>query len=320
MRVDESGLVQSVRARLLATATAAASDPNTVLARYGIERFLYRLSLSPHADRFVLKGAMLLSAWLGENARPTRDIDLLGLGRFTLEELAEIGREVCTIECEADGMSYAPETVKVAEIRTSGQYRGARLTLSGALGRARVKVQVDVGIGDATTPGPAYLDYPSLLGFPHPRLRAYQPETVVAEKVHAMTVLASANTRLKDVHDVAMLCRHVDFDGTTLAAAVAATFSRRNTEISGTLPTALTAEFAANPARQTQWKAFLKRSRLDSGGLTLAAAAEEAARFIEPVLAAATAGEPFTLRWKAPGPWRRGGGSRTSVGRTRGRT
>ena len=137
-------------------------------------------------------------------ARPTRDIDLLGLGTFTLDELSDIAREVCVRACEPDGMTFLPETVKVAEIRTSGQYRGARLTLSGALGRARMKVQVDVGIGDATTPGPAFLDYPSLLGFPRPRLRAYRPETVVAEKVHAMTVLASTNTRLKDVHDVAV--------------------------------------------------------------------------------------------------------------------
>ncbi len=320
MRVDESGLVQSVRARLLATATAAASDPNTVLARYGIERFLYRLSISPYADRFVLKGAMLLSAWLGQGARPTRDIDLLGLGPFTLDAIADMAREVCGLSCEPDGMTFLPETVKVAEIRTSGQYRGARLSLSGVLGRARVRVQVDVGIGDATIPGPAFLDYPSLLGFPNPRLRAYQPETVVAEKVHAMTVLASANTRLKDVHDVAALCHQVDFDGATLVSAIEATFARRNTEIPGTLPAALTTEFTANPARETQWKAFLKRSRLDSGGLTLTAAAEEAARFLEPVLAAAAAGEPFTLRWKAPGPWRRGGGSRTPAGRTRGRT
>lgn len=308
MRVDESGLVQSVRARLLATASAAASDPNTVLARYGIERFLYRLSISAYADRFVLKGAMLLSAWLGQGARPTRDIDLLGLGTFTQDAIADIARQVCGLPCEPDGMTFLPETVKVAEIRTSGQYRGARLTLSGALGRARVKVQVDVGIGDATTPGPDFLDYPSLLGFPHPRLRAYQPETVVAEKVHAMTVLASANTRLKDVHDVAALSSQVDFDGATLVSAIEATFARRKTALPEGLPAALTAEFAADPARQTQWRAFLKRSRLEDTGTTLENAAEEAAHFLEPVLAAARERTPFSLTWNAPGPWRKGKG------------
>ena len=308
MRIDESGLVQSVRARLLAAATAAASDPNTVLARYGIERFLYRLSISPYADRFVLKGAMLLSAWLGQEARPTRDIDLLGLGTFTLDAIADMAREVCALPCEPDGMTFLQETVKVAEIRTSGQYRGARLTLSGALGRARVKVQVDIGIGDATTPGPVLLDYPSLLGFPHPRLRAYQPETVVAEKAHAMTVLASANTRLKDVHDVAALCHQVDFDGATLVSANEATFARRKTALPEGLPAALTADFAADPARQTQWRAFLKRSRLDEAGTTLESAAAEATHFLGPVLAAARERAAFTLTWKAPGPWRKGRG------------
>lgn len=303
MKVDESGLVQSVRTRLLATATATASDPNAVLARYGIERFLYRLSVSPYADRFVLKGAMLLSAWLGQGARPTRDIDLLGLGTFTLDALADIAREVCVRACEPDGMAFLPETVKVAGIRTSGQYRGARLTLSGTLGRARVKVQVDVGIGDATTPGPVLLDYPSLLGLPRPRLHAYRPETVVAEKAHAMTVLASTNTRLKDVHDVAALCRQVDFDGPTLASAIEATFARRKTALPEGLPAALTTDFGAVPSRHAQWKAFLKRSRLEGSAATFENTAGEAARFLEPVLAAVRHRSPFTFFWKAPGPW-----------------
>jgi len=305
MKVDESGVVQSLRARLLAVATATGADPNAVLARYGIERFLYRLSVSPHADRFVLKGAMLLTAWLGQGARPTRDIDLLGLGTFTLDALSGIAREVCALPCEPDGMAFFPETVNAVEIRTSGRYRGARLTLSGALGRARVKVQIDIGIGDVTTPGPAVLDYPSLLALPHPRLRAYRPETVVAEKVHAMTVLASANTRLKDVHDVAALSRLLDFDGSVLASAIEATFASRGTPVPAGLPAALRSDFVANAARQAQWRVFLERSRLVGGGPTLERTTEEAARFLEPVLAAAGEGEPFTLRWKAPGPWRR---------------
>ena len=246
---------------------------------------------------------MLLSAWLGQGARPTRDIDLLGLGTFTLDELADIAREVCVQACEPDGMTFLPETVKVAGIRTTGQHRGARITLSGALGRARVKVQVDVGIGDATTPGPAFLDYPSLLGFPRPRLRAYRPETVVAEKVHAMTVLASANTRLKDVHDVAALCRQVDFDGATLASAIEATFARRKTALPQSLPAALTHDFAADSARQAQWRAFLKRSRLDDSTATLENTAMEAARFLEPVLSAVRRRSPFAFFWKARGPW-----------------
>ncbi len=220
MKVDESGLVQSVRTRLLATAMAVASDPNTVIARYGIERFLYRLSISPYADRFVLKGAMLLSAWLGQGARSTRDIDLLGIGMFTLD-----------------------------------------------------------AIGD-----------------------------MVAEKVHAMAVLGLTNTRLKDVHDVAALSRQVDFDGATLASAIEATFVRRKTAIPEGLPAALTPSFAADPARQAQWRVFLTRSRLENDSATLESAAGEAARFLRPVLVAVRARRSFALAWKSPGPWRKGGG------------
>ena len=308
MKVDESGLVQSVRARLLGVARATRSEPNIVLARYGIERFLYRLSVSPHADRFVLKGAMLLTVWLREDARPTRDIDLLGLGPFTLEELAEIARDACVIECAADGMTYARETVKVSEIRTSGKYRGARITLAGGLGRARVKVQVDVGVGDSTAPGPTLLELPSLLDLPRPQLHAYRPETVVAEKVHAMVVLAEMNTRLKDVHDVAALSRHVDFNGATLASAIEATFAGRGTALPEGLPAALTDEFVEDSARKAQWRAFLKRSRLDSSSVTLESAAGDSALFLAPVLDALRGKVPFNLTWKAPGPWRPGCG------------
>lgn len=311
MKVDESGLVQSIRARLLAAAAASASDPNAVLARFGTERFLYRLSVSPFADRFVLKGAMLLAAWLGQGARPTRDIDLLGLGTFTLDALADVARAVCVQVCPPDGMTFQPESVKVAGIRTAGRYRGARLSLCGSLGRARVNVQVDVGIGDATTPPPALLDYPSLLGLPRPRLRAYRPESVVAEKVHAMTVLASTNTRLKDIHDVAALSRQLDFDGATLVSAIQATFATRGTAVPEGLPAALTAEFAKVPARQAQWRAFLKRSRLEGGSTTLERTATEAALFLEPVLSAARLGSPFPSSWKAPGPWAKSRGRAT---------
>ena len=45
----------SVRARLLNIAKATGVDFNQVLVRFALERLLYRLSRSAHADRFVLK-------------------------------------------------------------------------------------------------------------------------------------------------------------------------------------------------------------------------------------------------------------------------
>ena len=131
------------------------------MARYGLERFLHRLGRSTHADRFVLKGGMLLRVWLGETSRPTRDADFLGYGDLSAE-LQRIFREVCAVEVEPDGASYAADSVHVAPIRVEDAYGGQRVTLRGLLGKAQLTVQADVGIGDAVTPEPEWIDYPSL--------------------------------------------------------------------------------------------------------------------------------------------------------------
>lgn len=185
------GLARSVQVRLVRHAKAIDVDPNIVLARYATERLLYRLSRSPHAERFVLKGALLLLVWLGETIRPTRDADLLGFGELDVNALTRIFHEICTVQVEPDGLAFDAASTRVAAIRPEDAYGGQRVTLLACLGPARIRVQVDVGIGDALTPEPEWLEYPSLLDLPRPRLRAYRPETAIAEKVHAMVVLGS---------------------------------------------------------------------------------------------------------------------------------
>jgi hypothetical protein len=238
------------------------ADPNVVLARYGVERFLYRLAHSAHGEHFVLKGAMLLRVWLGETARPTRDADLLGYGDLSTAQIQRIFREVCNVVVEPDGMSYNPASVNVAPIRVEDAYGGRRVRLRGLLGKARLTVQVDVGMGDAVTPEPKWLDYPALLDFPRPRLRAYQPETSIAEKLHAMTVLGMTNSRMRDFFDVHELARQREFHGAVLAASIRDTFQRRQTPLPIKIPSALTPAFGQDPAKQAQWRAFLRKSRL----------------------------------------------------------
>ena len=147
-----------MQTRLLNHARAVGADPNTVFARYGLERFLHRLGRSTHAERFVLKGGMLLRVWLGETSRPTRDADLLGYGELSAAELQGIFRDVCVVAVEPDGVTYAPESVRVAPIRVEDPYGGQRVTLRGLLGKARLTVQVDVGVGDAVTPAPEWIE------------------------------------------------------------------------------------------------------------------------------------------------------------------
>ena len=267
MTGKRDGLARSVQVRLARHANQIGVDPNLVLTRYGVERFLYRLSRSPHAEQFVLKGALLLLVWLGETLRPTRDADLLGFGEISDDALVQIFREVCRVEVEPDAVTFIAESVAVAPIREEDAYGGRRVTLQASLGAARLKIQVDVGIGDAVTPDPQWLEYPSLLDLPRPRLRAYPRETVVAEKLHAMVLLGARNSRMKDYFDVYALLREDALDPEQLMQAIAATFARRRTAVPESIPAGLNEGFATAATNQTQWRAFLDKNRLSAPAL-----------------------------------------------------
>lgn len=261
-------LAASVRARLLNIAKAEQTDFNSVLVRYALERFLYRLGQSAHADHFVLKGAMLFNLWYAMPHRPTRDVDLLGFGSSDLGAIAQAFREIVTVTAE-DGIVFDAASVRVEEIRKNAGYAGARVIVSAELARARCKTQIDVGFGDAVTPGPVDAVYPVLLAdFAAPRLRTYPVYTVVAEKLHAMLLLGMTNSRLKDYLDLSVLLEREVLDPATLAAAIAATFTRRGTALPTALPIGLSDEFANDQSRQALWAAFLKKNALPAVPLT----------------------------------------------------
>lgn len=277
----------SIRARLLAKAKVGGQDFNLVLTRYALERLLYRLGASGYAERFLLKGALLFDLWFDIPHRPTRDADLLGFGPAELPVLEALFRELCAAVVEPeDGIRFQAETVRAEEIRKEANYGGIRVTLVGLLAGARCPVQVDVGFGDAVTPGPEPVEYPTILpGLPAPRLRAYPRETVVAEKLEALVTLGIANSRMKDYFDLWVLASHADFDGDTLARAIRATFERRATQIPKGVPFGLTDAFAEDSQKQTQWRAFLARNALDP--VPLVEVLDLLRRFLMPALQAA---------------------------------
>ncbi|MBM3317569.1 MAG: nucleotidyl transferase AbiEii/AbiGii toxin family protein [Candidatus Eisenbacteria bacterium] len=299
-----TGFQHSVQVRLVRHAKELGIDPNVTLVRYASERLLYRLSRSPHAGRFVLKGALLLLVWLGETIRPTRDVDLLGFGALDVDSLRTLFAEICAQPVEPDGIEFDTASLRVGPIRIEDAYGGQRVELTARLGKARLRVQVDVGIGDAVVPEPRWIEYPSLLDLPRPRLRAYRPETAVAEKLHAMVALGAANSRMRDFFDVNGLSSGQPFDGGLLAEAIAATFARRRTEVPRELPIALTREFAAIPGKAAQWAGFTRRL---VGGTTppeLEVAIDAIARFAGPPLLAVGRSERFDGSWAPGGPWR----------------
>lgn len=257
----------SIRARLLAAAKERGQDFNLVLDRYAVERFLYRLSISDDRGRFWLKGALLFNLWFDEPLRPTRDADFLGIGSPDPDALAATFRAICRIEAD-DGIRFDPRSVRVSEIREGSHYHGLRVKLIASLAKARCSVQIDIGFGDAVTPGPEEVRLPGLLsGMPEPRLYAYPRATVVAEKVEAIVDLGMANSRMKDYFDLRALAQEQIVDSTEVARAIVATFKRRRTPIPDGVPVGLSDEFANDTSKQQQWAGFLKKNRLDAPAL-----------------------------------------------------
>ena len=249
-------MAASVKARLLVHAKAAGSTFDQTLTRYVLERLLFRLSVSAHSDRFVLKGAMLLTSWFDDPLRPTRDIDFLGFGDPAPAAMRSVFADILATVVEEDGVAFDPDEIRIKAIREDVEYGGLRLKTVARIDNARVAVTIDIGFGDATTPEPELLNYPVLLDLPAPQLRAYARETVIAEKFQAMVALGLANTRIKDFYDIWVLQKHFVFDGTRLSAAIRATFDRRNTAIPAEPPEAFTASFAEDAGKQALWKSF----------------------------------------------------------------
>ncbi|MFQ5691385.1 MAG: nucleotidyl transferase AbiEii/AbiGii toxin family protein [Gemmatimonadota bacterium] len=292
----------SVRQPLLKEARATGRPFNELLQYFAMERFLYRLPRSPHAERFVLKGALMLATWEVSLTRPTKDIDLLGHVANDTERLVAIVKEVCLQGVEPDGLDFEPSSVVGERIAEEAEYEGVRVRFQGNLGTARVSMQIDVGFGDAVVPGPVMTDYPTILELPAPRLRGYTRESVVAEKFHTMVRRGLLNSRMRDFFDVWVLSRQFDFDGEVLASAIRETFTRRDLEVDPR-SVALSDEFAADAAKAAQWRGFLRKSRLEGAPSVLAEAVEAVAMFLRPVADALYEGRAFTDRWEAPGPW-----------------
>ena len=297
-------MAASVRQRLLNRSHERGEDFQLTLIYYGLERLMYRLSRSPHRDRFVLKGAMLFSVWSETPHRATRDLDLLGHGDHDVATLITTFKEICRTSVEDDGVVFFGDAMTGEEIREGEEYAGVRLSFEARLGVAKIPIQVDIGFGDAVVPEPEPLDYPTLLDFPAPRLLAYPRETVVAEKFQSMVELGIANSRMKDFFDLWTLSRMFSFEGARLVDAIQATFERRRTLLPTIDPVCFTSDFSRDRNKQAQWAAFLKRAGVDARGVSLFEVLPVLQRFLMPPTTAAAKREAFDTQWPAGGPWR----------------
>ena len=256
----------SVRARLTNQARAIGVSLPSLIERFAIGRLLWRLSVSPQADRFVLKGAQLFSLWAENPHRPTRDLDLLSFGDPSVETVGTFFQQLLAAPVEPDdGLVWGE--VSAGTIRDDQRYGGVRVSVQVLLDGAVIPVQIDIGFGDAITPDPEEQTWKGLLDFPEARLLAYPPETVIAEKFQAAVDLELANSRMKDFFDLDWLEANREFDFAMLRGAIVATFERRGATLPAEVPLALTKEFSSDATKQIQWAAFLRKNRIEADPL-----------------------------------------------------
>jgi predicted nucleotidyltransferase component of viral defense system len=273
---------------LLARARREGRPADELLTLYVLERFLYRLSVSAHRDRLVLKGGMLLSAF-GQR-RPTRDIDLLA--KTTSNEPAAVAAligGIAAVEAD-DGVTYDTSQVTTRTIREQDLYSAVRVAMPSRVDRARQPLRIDVNVADPVTPAPTLISYPALLGEPFPVL-AYPIEAVLAEKLVTIVARGDTTTRDRDFADVLLLAGHHDIASATLSDALTATASFRGVEMRAVNDTVHT----LGQDRQRDWQRLITRSGL--AGLLpsdYTEAIRQVAAFSDPVIT----GQVPSRRWE----------------------
>lgn len=290
----------SVRQRLLNRAKNERRPFSELLQYYAMERFLYRLSQSPHADRFILKGALMLRAWRSPEFRPTMDIDMLG--RTSNEENSIIAQiqDILSISVDPDGLAFDSASIQAERITEDADYEGIRIRFRGSLDSARVNMQLDIGFGDVIFPGPVESDLPTMLDFPAPKLLCYSRESAIAEKFEAMLKLGELNSRMKDFYDIWLLSRQFDFEGDKLAEAIRLTLERRGTHLPDVI-VPFSDDFSR--IKQVQWAAFCKRLQHEYLPEEFGQIVSVVKHFLNPIASALLTESSPPVKWIAPGTW-----------------
>lgn len=303
-RRERRNVGASVRARLMNRSRNTGEDFQFLLQRYAAERFLYRLGESQHRERYVLKGAMLLALWKESVYRPTRDLDFTGYGSSLANDVRSAIRDICGIPVANDGVVFGSGDIEIEPSREHEEYDGLRARFNATLSGARIRMRIDIGFGNAIHPPPIDAHYPTLLDASRPQIRVYPREAVVAEKLHAMVVIGERNSRYKDFYDLHALAQHFAFEGDHLVRAIGATFEKRRTTISQTLPVALTPQFYDEANRAEQWRIYLERNELPGTPSDFATVGDRLLLFLGEPWDAMAHGSEFTGNWSVGGPWR----------------
>ena len=291
----------SVRQRLLNKAKSEGRSFQEIAQHYSMERFLYRLSKSKHSRSFILKGAIMLQAWHFQQSRPTMDIDMLGRTDNDETNISDLMKEIMSVDVEADGVSFIPESIRTERITEDADYMGIRVLFEARLDTVRLNIQVDIGFGDIIFPCPEEMSLPTLIDYPQPRVLCYSLESAIAEKFEAMVKLNIINSRMKDFYDIWMIAGMFEFEGEKLSEAVKLTFENRATNFPDKIA-AFSDGFTKN--KQAQWTAFRKKLGQTSVPAEFSVIISLIRRFLEPVALSLASGVLLRSKWLSPGHWK----------------
>lgn len=250
----------SVKDRLKKQAIEEKKTMQDKIVMYGLERTIYRLSISEYAERFTLKGGIFLYALFnGDYTRATTDIDLLAqcISNDT-EEMKKVFKEIFSIKCD-DALRFDLNTLDVIYITEFKEYHGVKVSILGYLDKTKVPISIDIGFGDIVYPERMKMDFPVLLDMDIPKVYAYSINSVVAEKFEAFVSLGLANSRYKDFYDIYVLANRYNFDGTELMNAIKETFNHRGTSFDDIA--AFENGFTDDETRLMRWNSFVKKKK-----------------------------------------------------------
>ncbi|MBU0477019.1 nucleotidyl transferase AbiEii/AbiGii toxin family protein [bacterium] len=303
MKKDIKNIEASIKAQLQNKAKETNRPFSEVLQYYGMERFLYRFSQSKYADKFILKGALMFTVWQVPERRATLDIDFAANYDNQIEAIEKVIKDVCKVSVTPDGLIFDVSTVKGQKIKEDADYEGVRVKFKGFLERSRISMQIDAGFGDIIYPKPKVIEYPTILDFPKPKLKGYPAESVVSEKFEAMVKLGLLNSRMKDFHDIWLMMRQFDFNGSKLTEALKRTFEHRKTSLPVDRPLFAEEIYDEKSDRQMLWKAFLIKGQIKHAPEKLSVTAKAIEEFLIKPLEAINKDIVFNKKWKVSGQW-----------------
>ncbi|MBI5839124.1 MAG: nucleotidyl transferase AbiEii/AbiGii toxin family protein [Chloroflexi bacterium] len=305
MKRESSNIAASIQAKLQNKAHESGRPFNEILQYYGMERFLYRLSKTPHVNDLILKGGLMFYSLGIPMRRTTRDIDFLGISENAQRDILSIFRDALSVPFPEDGVLFDAKTLRFSQTQVEANQGGIGITFVGNLGKMRLPIQADVGFSDELASDVLSMDYPVLLtGMERPRIKGYPPESIISEKFYAMVRFADTNSRWKDYYDIYLLTDTFEFESQSVANAIRSTFGNRPAELKDQIPYGLRESFAI--AKQKDWALFLRKSKLENKSIeNLAMIVNRIWRFLAYPLSEIQTGEKLPRkRWLRSGGWR----------------